>query len=248
MNRIFIKRKNIHQNSLSLSKFNSHYLKTVLRLKSNHLLELIVDEKELWVVKVKNWEKSSLIISTLKKETLQIKNTPKITLLQCLPKQDKFSDICRKCTEIGIKKFTPLKSTFTLNNPSQNKEERWKEVVLNAACQSKQVSIPKVNTIQNLNDLIENYSTDPTKIKLIGWEHETRTTLKTALKKLLLNTTNKKSLDILLLIGAEGGFSKEEVNYCQERGFTSFSLGKTILRAENAAYYTCACIQYELNE
>ena len=77
MNRIFTKRKDIHQNSLSLSKFNSHYLKTVLRLKSNHLLELIVDEKELWVVKVKNWEKSSLIISTQKKRNPPNQKHPK---------------------------------------------------------------------------------------------------------------------------------------------------------------------------
>ena len=45
----------------------------------------------------------------------------------------------------------------------------------------------------------------------------------------------KKPKKILYIIGSEGGFEKEEVEYLKGKGVKSVSLGRRILRAETAS-------------
>ena len=53
----------------------------------------------------------------------------------------------------------------------------------------------------------------------------------------------KKGDDVLVLIGPEGDFSKEEVELAKENGFVPVSLGKARLRTETAAIVACHTIQ-----
>jgi 16S rRNA (uracil1498-N3)-methyltransferase len=48
---------------------------------------------------------------------------------------------------------------------------------------------------------------------------------------------------VVLLVGPEGGWSKEEEQLAMEKGFAAVSLGKRILRSETAALAALATIQ-----
>ncbi|MBU1867114.1 MAG: RNA methyltransferase, partial [Candidatus Margulisbacteria bacterium] len=75
---------------------------------------------------------------------------------------------------------------------------------------------------------------------LIPWELEKSLTLKEVLKGL--------PDSILLLIGPEGGFSRQEVDLAVKAGFKAVSLGKRILRSETAGLASLAAISYELED
>jgi len=47
-----------------------------------------------------------------------------------------------------------------------------------------------------------------------------------------------------LLIGAEGGFLETEIEAAQVAGFSAFSLGSRILRAETASLTACSLVQH----
>jgi 16S rRNA (uracil1498-N3)-methyltransferase len=66
------------------------------------------------------------------------------------------------------------------------------------------------------------------------------------LKKIL--KAEKSIKQILLLIGPEGGFSKEEITGAVKNGFMEVSLGPRILRTETAPIATISIIQYELGD
>ena len=53
----------------------------------------------------------------------------------------------------------------------------------------------------------------------------------------------KKGENVLVLIGPEGDFSKEEVALAKEYGFIPVSLGEARLRTETAAVVACHTIQ-----
>ena len=52
---------------------------------------------------------------------------------------------------------------------------------------------------------------------------------------------------ITFVIGPEGGFAPEEVEFLKQNGYETITLGRRILRAETAAMYACAIIS-EFNE
>lgn len=52
---------------------------------------------------------------------------------------------------------------------------------------------------------------------------------------------------MLIVIGAEGGFAKEEVELLRQHDFACVSLGGRILRAETAAFYALSVISFITN-
>ena len=48
---------------------------------------------------------------------------------------------------------------------------------------------------------------------------------------------------INVYIGAEGGFSKEEITLAEENGYVALGFGKKILRAETASLVSLALLQ-----
>ena len=49
---------------------------------------------------------------------------------------------------------------------------------------------------------------------------------------------------ILILLGPEGGFSRDEVASAREGGWQTVSLGRRILRAETATLVAVSLVQY----
>ncbi len=57
----------------------------------------------------------------------------------------------------------------------------------------------------------------------------------------LLNEVKNRD-SIAILIGPEGDFTQEEVNFALENGYKTVSLGKSILRTETAGVYATTLI------
>ena len=55
-------------------------------------------------------------------------------------------------------------------------------------------------------------------------------------------------LDILLIVGPEGGFTEREAAEAEAAGAAIVGLGKRILRTETAAMVGLACLMYESGE
>jgi 16S rRNA (uracil1498-N3)-methyltransferase len=78
-------------------------------------------------------------------------------------------------------------------------------------------------------------------LKLIFWEEESRKTI----KDVLTDDALEACRDFFIVVGPEGGFSKDEIEKTKEVGFFSVSLGKQILKVETAAASILSIIQYE---
>ncbi|MCG1012705.1 16S rRNA (uracil(1498)-N(3))-methyltransferase [Tepidanaerobacter sp. GT38] len=170
---------------------------------------------------------------------------PFITLLQGLPKGEKFDLIIQKSTEIGVGKIIPIITQRTVANipPSKlpQRKERWNKIAKEAAKQSMRINIPEVGEPLAFDAAL--YEIKNHQLSIIPWEQETQMTLKQ-----LLNQVNGNVTKVAVFIGPEGGFSAEEVKKAKELGAVPVSLGPRILRTETAAITLCGILMYELGD
>lgn len=139
---------------------------------------------------------------------------------------DRFEWFLEKCTEIGIDEITPLLSEHSERKIV--KPERLEKILVSAIKQSLKAYLPKLNSINTLNHLVSN---SEYKNKYIAHCN--------AGDKVHLKDEIKKDEDVLILIGPEGDFSKEEVALAIQNGFKEISLGNARLRTETAGVVAC---------
>lgn len=135
-----------------------------------------------------------------------------------------------KATEIGIdeiKLFASYHSERRVVNV-----DRFKKIVVAAMKQSVKSNMPIVEEMQTFENLVRQ---DFHGQKFIAWIDE-------EVKDQLCNLYDKGS-DVLVLIGPEGDFSKDEVELAKANGFVPISLGEARLRTETAAIVACHTIQ-----
>lgn len=240
MHRIFIENAQCHNTQLLLSDEQTHHLNTVVRIKKNDPLEITTPSKT-YQITIRSIQKNKLEF-LINKETTHPKKDQRITLIQALPKQDKFAEIIKKCTELGIDEIIPVITERCLvkthNIKQENKLERWNKIALAASEQSKRTALPEIHPIYALRELKEKLTLQNYDIKLVCWEEEKKRTLKSLLDE------NKNPRNILIFIGPEGGISQEEITFLTQLNFQSVSISKTILRVENAAFLAIANILY----
>lgn len=131
-----------------------------------------------------------------------------------------------KATEIGIDEITPLVCRFSERKIV--KEERLEKIIVSAAKQSLKAYFPKLNPLCTFDEFLK---TRPETQKFIAHCYES--------DKKLLQSEIQKSSDILILIGPEGDFSKEEIQKAISVGLVPVSLGESRLRTETAGVIAC---------
>lgn len=143
-----------------------------------------------------------------------------------LKNSDRFEFAIEKAVELGVVSITPIITRYTINKSALNetKLKRLHRIIISAMGQSQRCLLPKLNNISKFNDLIRD--TTCNKNKIVMYEFSGKDD-----KFVYDNTSN----DISLLIGPEGGFSKEEIGLLRDDGWQVGSLGERKLRAETAA-------------
>ena len=131
-----------------------------------------------------------------------------------------------KSTEIGIDEITPVVCRFS--ERKMVKEERLQKIIVAAAKQSLKAYFPKLNPLTTFDELMKNHQASQ---KFIAHCYEE--------DKKLFQKEIKPSSDVLILIGPEGDFSKEEVQKAISLGFVPVSLGNSRLRTETAGVVAC---------
>lgn len=154
-----------------------------------------------------------------------------VTALICMIKQDRFEIILQKLTELGVRTIVPVESSYSQSLVfSDNKINRFNKIIKEAAEQSHRNVLPKLLNPIKFNEVV-NFKSD---LNIVPYEKETST-----------NKINLKNSSISFIVGPEGGFKSEEIDFLVNNGFKSVSLGKRILRAETAAISIMSSIVWD---
>jgi 16S rRNA (uracil1498-N3)-methyltransferase len=222
---------------------NLRYIKFILRMKKGDHLVLFDGAGWEYEAVIKNFSADGINVEVMGKNRIQ-DESPRITFLQALPKANKMDSIVRKATELGAFRIIPFRSARSVPQLTAEKAHarvsRWRSIATEAARQCGRADIPEVDDVLSFEEVLA--STEGAALKIIFWEEESER----GIKKILRDNRYEGARDITVMIGPEGGFSREEVASAVKRGFISVSLGRNVLKVETAAVTILSIIQYEL--
>jgi 16S rRNA (uracil1498-N3)-methyltransferase len=162
-----------------------------------------------------------------------------VSLLLAVFKFDRMEWAIEKATELGVAAIQPVIARRTethLASAAAKRVERWRRIAHEAAQQARRDAAPEIADPVKLKDALDHSA----EIKLVLAESEQGITLKAALELPSTidhqpSTVRRTPDTVCLAIGPEGGWTDDELRAFTDAGWTSASLGKTILRAETAA-------------
>ncbi len=135
---------------------------------------------------------------------------------------DRLEWFIEKATEIGIDEITPI----ICDNSERKivKTDRLHKIMLSAMKQSLKFTATKINEPKKIGDFIN----DNKEGSLLIAHCDTG-------EKTVLKNFDNLSKDIIILIGPEGDFSKNEISIALQKEYFPISLGNSRLRTETAA-------------
>ena len=168
-----------------------------------------------------------------------------VILVQALLKGEKMDFVVQKAVELGAVAFYPVITEHVVVHwdakKAAAKAARWQKIADEAAKQCGRRALMSVVEVVPLSSLLQNAElfAAPDTAVVFCYEGEEMQSMRTALRALTARR-------IVLIVGAEGGFSPAEAEAIRVSGAASVSLGRLILRAETAALTALSVTQYEL--
>lgn len=161
-----------------------------------------------------------------------------LTMAVCPTKNiDRYEWFAEKATEFGVDRIVPV-----IGEHSERKilkPERMNRILLSATKQSLKASIPELSDTMSVREFIES-TAEKDALKMIAYcfeDGQERTSIREVLEK-------NDAKEVIVLIGPEGDFSREEADAAVAAGYVPVHIGESRLRTETAALASVSMIYY----
>jgi 16S rRNA (uracil1498-N3)-methyltransferase len=211
--------------SIEVSGDEAHHAIKVLRIKLGEEI-LISDGAGNWVqASVENIEKKSFIAKVLERG-FQAEKSPRLIVVQGLPKSDRVKDAIEILVESGVDLIIPWQADRSISKWQKDSLAKWQNVAVAATKQSRRFRTPEIIDELSLSQLLEIESANSAVLVM----HESATT------KLSEVVTSKFAdmSEILIVIGPEGGISDSELVLLEGTGAHIVGLGPEVFRSAHA--------------
>ena len=239
MKKLLIQESNINGNKAYISGQDAKHITKVLRMLPKDEITFTDGKGKDFNSIIEHITPEQIVLSINSSWDSKSESPVKITLFQGMLKDKKMDTLIRHLTELGIYEWTPLFCERAIPKPDMKKLaariKRWEKITSEALKQCNRSVLPIINRPVTFPEMIKN--TSQFDLKITFWENAT-------LSFNQLNQDKKQINNICVLIGPEGGFSKEEADLAEDSGFKICSLGPRILRSETASITACSLIQH----
>lgn len=207
---------------ITLSREQSHYLRSVLRLRSGSDLELFNGLGEVAQATLLEIDRRSASLAITELATVP----PPSRRLFCAPavlKNQAMDRVIQKATELGATDLAPLYTEHTqIPNNARNsaaRQQHWQRIVESTAEQCGQNHLPKLHEPVTLSEFLEALPAEQGILLALGGK---------------AFPSNLAAKDTLVLSGPEGGWSEGEIDQMCQVGLQTAQIGSLVLRAETA--------------
>jgi 16S rRNA (uracil1498-N3)-methyltransferase len=214
------------KNRLVIVDFEYKHLVKVLRKKAGDLLKITDGNRNIYDCKIVKIAEDKIICDILEKHFNLYE--PEINLklfIAPLRNSARFEFAVEKAVELGVNSIHLVATEFTINHSSfsKTKLERFSKIIISAMGQSQRCFLPELYNIVAFDDMLKLTKDSPNKIVMYEYAESTAK-----------SEINKNEKEISLLVGPEGGFSKQEMNKLLNCKWQMHSLGDRKIRSETA--------------
>lgn len=248
MYKFFVNSNQINDEKVQITGEDVNHIKNVLRLQKDEVIQVCnTDTSKSYITKIVELSNDNILVEILEECNESTETNILVHIFQGLPKQEKMETIIQKATEIGVCDITPVKMERCVvkldEKTASKKVERWQKIAEVAAKQSKRDKIPTIHSCINFKSIYEKLQEYD--IVIMAYEEEKETSI----KRILTSLPHGKKLKIAVIVGPEGGISKDEVDLLSRLpNIKVVTLGKRILRTETAPLVLASVIMYEFDE
>jgi 16S rRNA (uracil1498-N3)-methyltransferase len=217
--------------AVPLDRSQTHYLGTVLRLRSGDRVLVFNGRDGEWSAALKAQKRTAALV--VEENTRPQPAPADLHYLFAPLKASRLDYMVQKAVEMGVSLLQPVLTQH--GQVARVSSERMLANAIEAAEQCGLLSLPEIKPLVPLADI------------LAGWNPERRLIFcdeDAEVQNPIAALTELSSAPLALLIGPEGGFSAEErVTLLKRPNVVRLSLGPRILRADTAAVAALAVIQ-----
>lgn len=223
-----------------LSRDQAHYLGRVLRLNVGREVAVFNGEGGEYLCQITELDGRRGSILVKEHRETDTESPVDICLAIGLSKGDRFDWVVQKATELGVSLIQPLlteRSEIRLSDARLGKKmAHWQGIVTSACEQSGRTKIPRLNPPSSFSNFIG--------------ENTTRSLILDPLAKSPLSELPlaDDTSSINLIVGPEGGLSRDEIDLACDAGSIAARMGPRILRTETAPIAALAVIQLKLGD
>lgn len=231
MYKFFVDPSQIHNGKVTIEGSDLNHIKHVLRLKVGKEVMLSDGDGNDYMCCIGAYGEDNVSLDILEVLDGSTELPVYIHLYQGLPKKDKLELIVQKSVELGVGGLTPMsmkRSIVKIDDKSKAKKViRWQGIADAASKQAKRGIQPTVFppvTMKQIKDELSAYD-----LLLVPYENAKGMAYT---REILSEVKNCDKIGII--IGPEGGFDPEEIDFLKSINAKVISLGKRILRTETA--------------
>ena len=222
---LFLVDKLEDSNLIEVMGDEAHHAIKVLRITVGEEI-LVSDGAGNWVrASIENIEKKTFTAKVLE-HGLQPEKSPRLIVVQGLPKSDRVKDAIEILVESGVDVIIPWQADRSISKWRQDSLDKWQSAVVAATKQSRRFRKPEIIDGLTLSQLLEIESENSAVLVM----HESATT------KLSEVVTSKFAgmSEIIIVIGPEGGISESELAILESAGAHIVGLGPEVFRSAHA--------------
>ncbi|MEO7623121.1 MAG: 16S rRNA (uracil(1498)-N(3))-methyltransferase [Gallionella sp.] len=219
--------------SFDLPPDAAHHAARVLRLRVGDSVEIFDGLGNEYSGRISDLTGRNVTVANLAATGMNRESPLHVVLAQALTSSEKMDWIIQKSTELGVTEIQPIDTARSVARLSAERAtkrmEHWQQVAISACEQCGRNVLPKIHA----------------PLDIMVWLQQTIATPSTQIvaAKYILQPEGAATLHdqavpqgkVVLLIGAEGGFSEAEGTVALQCGFTSIRLGARVMRTETAA-------------
>jgi 16S rRNA (uracil1498-N3)-methyltransferase len=234
-----------HTQRVSLATDEARHLREVLRLKIGDRVQVFDGiGREYSAVIEKAMRDAAVLELTEEIDPSSPESPLNLTLALALLKGDKFDLVVQKATELGVNTLLPVKTKFADvrvrdESDASKRVTRWQRIALEAAKQSGRAALPLINSPTDFETVVAAGS-DDLSLRVMFAERGGA--------PLSALPTTLASPSVSALIGSEGGWADEEIDFARANGWKIVTLGGRILRAETAAITVSVLLQHRYGD